>query len=120
MAAPLRDPHDYLVREVDVPVRDLARFKPLIGFDRYSELNRSAAACSRGLQGRTIWNFNSTASGGGVAEMLEVLVGYIKDVGIDSRWHVMTGDAEFFSITKRVHNRLHGACLLYTSPSPRD
>jgi len=109
VAATARDPHDYLVREVDVPARDLSRFEPLIGFDRYSELKRTAGASSRSLQGRTVWNFNSTASGGGVAEMLEVLVGYIKNVGIDSRWHVMTGDAEFFSITKRVHNRLHGA-----------
>jgi trehalose synthase len=40
--------------------------------------------------------------------MLEVLVGYIKDAGIDVRWHVMAGDAKFFSITKRIHNRLHG------------
>jgi trehalose synthase len=41
--------------------------------------------------------------------MLEVLVGYIKDAGVDIRWHVIAGDAKFFAITKRVHNRLHGA-----------
>jgi len=43
-----------------------------------------------------------------VAEMLHVLVGYIQDTGIDIRWLVMAGDAEFFTITKRIHNRLHG------------
>ena len=40
--------------------------------------------------------------------MLQVLVGYIQDTGIDIRWLVMAGDGEFFSITKRIHNRLHG------------
>ena len=40
--------------------------------------------------------------------MLHVLVGYIQDTGIDIRWLVMAGDAEFFTITKRIHNRLHG------------
>ncbi|MGD0880412.1 MAG: glycosyltransferase [Acidimicrobiales bacterium] len=108
MASSVPGPNEYLVREVDVPVQALSRFQPIIGSDRYSELRRTAAVAAMGLRGRTIWNFNSTASGGGVAEMLEVLVGYIKDVGIDIRWHVISGDADFFSITKRVHNRLHG------------
>jgi trehalose synthase len=52
---------------------------------------------------------SSTASGGGVAEMLRVLIGYIRDAGIDIGWVVISGDAEFFSTTKRVHNRIHGA-----------
>ena len=97
------------MREVDVPVRSLARFEPLIGVDRYAEFRRAAAGSSERLDGRTVWNFNSTATGGGVAEMLEVLVGYIRDAGIDIRWHVIAGDAPFFAITKRIHNRLHGA-----------
>lgn len=109
MVATVHDPHEYLVREVDVPDRALSRFEPLIGSERFAELRRVAAAAGRRLEGRTVWNFNSTAAGGGVAEMLEVLVGYIKDAGIDIRWHVMAGDAAFFSITKRIHNLLHGA-----------
>jgi trehalose synthase len=60
------------------------------------------------LAGRTIWNVNSTATGGGVAEMLQVLVGYITDLGIPISWLVITGDAEFFAITKRLHNQIHG------------
>lgn len=55
-----------------------------------------------------MWNISSTATGGGVAEMLQVLVGYIQDTGIDIRWLVMAGDTEFFTVTKRIHNRLHG------------
>jgi len=55
-----------------------------------------------------VWNISSTAQGGGVAEMLHVLVGYTLDAGLDVRWLVMSGDPEFFVITKRIHNRLHG------------
>ena len=40
--------------------------------------------------------------------MLGVLVGYGRDAGIDARWAVIGGDAHFFEITKRLHNRLHG------------
>ncbi len=57
---------------------------------------------------RTIWNVNSTAVGGGVAEMLQVLVGYIAGLGIAVRWRVIGGDPEFFAITKRLHNQVHG------------
>jgi trehalose synthase len=108
MAAP-RTPEPALsVREVDVAVHSLSRFEPLIGTKRYDELNRAAADARHRLDGQTVWNLSSTATGGGVAEMLQVLVGYIQDTGIDIRWLVMTGDAEFFTVTKRIHNRLHG------------
>ncbi len=55
-----------------------------------------------------MWNVNSTAMGGGVAEMLQVLVGYILGVGVAVRWLVIAGDPAFFTVTKRLHNRLHG------------
>jgi trehalose synthase len=45
---------------------------------------------------------------GGVAEMLLSLIGYARGAGIDARWVVVPGDADFFRVTKRLHNRLHG------------
>ncbi|MGZ8493820.1 MAG: glycosyltransferase, partial [Gemmatirosa sp.] len=60
------------------------------------------------LEGRTFWNVNSTAHGGGVAEMLRSLMGYVRGIGIDGRWVTIGGTPEFFDITKRLHNRLHG------------
>ena len=60
------------------------------------------------LAGRRIWNVNSTARGGGVAEMLGPLLAYARGAGIDARWAVIDGDAPFFAVTKRLHNRLHG------------
>jgi trehalose synthase len=100
---------EHSVREIEVSVRALSRLAPLIGVERYRELRRGAAQTRQLLGGSTVWNVSSTAAGGGVAEMLQVLVGYTLDAQIDIRWLVMSGDAEFFSITKRIHNRLHGA-----------
>lgn len=96
------------VREIPVEPRPLSRFQSLIGRQRYRELRAAAADARSQLAGTTVWNVNSTGTGGGVAEMLQVLVGYIKDAGIDARWLVIKGDPGFFAITKRLHNRLHG------------
>jgi trehalose synthase len=97
-----------LIREVEVPPRPLSRFSPLIGPKRTAALADSASRAQRLLRGRIVWNVSSTSAGGGVAEMLRVLVGYARDAGIDTRWLVITGDPDFFAITKRIHNRLHG------------
>ncbi len=80
----------------------------MIGAERQALLMRAADEFRRRLGGRTVWNISSTAAGGGVAEMLQVLLGYVQDLGITSRWMVITGDAEFFVITKRLHNQIHG------------
>jgi trehalose synthase len=94
--------------EVDVPVLPLARLAPVIGQERMARLEAGAAKVVERLSGRTIWQVNSTATGGGVAEMLPVLVGYACDAGADVRWLVIEGDPQFFAITKRLHNRMHG------------
>jgi len=96
------------LREVLVPSLPVARFRDLIGDERYETLEVAAARARTRLDGHTLWNVNSTASGGGVAEMLAVLVGYTRGAGLDVRWLVTHGDEEFFAITKRIHNRIHG------------
>jgi trehalose synthase len=60
------------------------------------------------LEGRAIWNISSTAAGGGVSEMLHRLVRYARGAGVACRWLVIEGTPEFFAVTKRVHNRIHG------------
>ncbi len=104
-----REPQSMPVSVVEVPVHALANLQPIIGPARYAELREAATLASQRLRGRTVWNLSSTAAGGGVAEMLQVLVGYILDADVDIRWLVISGDPEFFAITKRIHNRLHGA-----------
>ena len=61
------------------------------------------------LDSRVIWNVNSTARGGGVAEMLASLLAYTRGAGLDARWVVIEGDPDFFRVTKRIHNMLHGS-----------
>ena len=97
-----------LVIPVEVPRRSIATLEPVVGKERFERLIRAAAQLRHKLGGRTVWNVNSTFAGGGVAEMLQVLVGYVKDVGISIRWSVITGDAEFFALTKNLHNHIHG------------
>ncbi|HEY6316197.1 MAG TPA: hypothetical protein VIY52_36050 [Streptosporangiaceae bacterium] len=59
-----------LVHAVEVPRRPVSRLEPVIGAPRYAELARTADQVRQVLAGRIIWNVNSTAAGGGVAEML--------------------------------------------------
>ena len=98
-----------LLHAVEVPRLPVSRLEPVIGAPRYAELTRAADQVRPVLAGRTIWNVNSTAAGGGVAEMLQVLVGYVQDLDIPIGWLVITGDAGFFAITKRLHNQIHGS-----------
>jgi trehalose synthase len=98
-----------LLRAVEVPRRPVSLLEPVIGASRYQTLGRAANLVRDMLAGRTVWNVNSTATGGGVAEMLQVLVGYVQDLDIRIGWLVITGDAGFFAITKRLHNQIHGS-----------
>ena len=97
-----------LVRSVAVARRPVAQLEPVIGGERQARLVGAADLFRQRLAGRTVWNVSSTAVGGGVAEMLHVLIGYAQGLDISVRWRVITGDAEFFVITKRLHNQIHG------------
>jgi trehalose synthase len=98
----------HAAQSVYVPRRPVAALAEVIGVPRSTRLLASAADFRKLSGGRVVWNFSSTATGGGVADMLQVLVGYTKDLAIDVRWLVIGGDSEFFRITKRLHNRIHG------------
>ncbi len=80
----------------------------LIGRDRQAALTSSIAGTRDALAGRVVVHVNSTSTGGGVAEMLPTLLGYARGSGVDARWQVVEGTPEFFEVTKRLHNRLHG------------
>jgi len=97
------------LEEVRVGVHALERFEDLIGEDRLREAMATAAWARRSLSKRVFWNLNSTAVGGGVAEMLQSILGYTRSIGIDTRWMVISAEPEFFRITKRLHHALHGS-----------
>jgi trehalose synthase len=95
--------------EVQVESTPLNRLAPLIGSDRAEQLRQTAGDVRTLLNGRTVWNVNATATGGGVAEMLGTLLAYTRGAEIDSRWLVLSASPEFFTLTKRLHNLLHGS-----------
>jgi trehalose synthase len=93
-----------------VPVAPLPpeRFRELLG-DRYRELEEVIQRGREVFAGRAVWHVNSTARGGGVAELLQSLLAYARGAEVDTRWVVVGGNPEFFRITKRIHNHLHGS-----------
>ena len=60
------------------------------------------------LAGKTIQTINSTAVGGGVAEILHRLVPLLSELGVQIRWDVIRGGTAFFEATKSFHNSLQG------------
>jgi trehalose synthase len=63
---------------------------------------------SERLQDVTIQHINSTAVGGGVAEILTRMIPLLKQLGVTTRWDVIRGNEKFFSTTKKMHNGVHG------------
>jgi len=94
--------------DVAVTPLDPERLRSVLAPDALAAFEHTLTRGRELLDSRTLWNVNSTAYGGGVAEMLRSLIGYARGGGSDARWLVITGDGEFFRITKRLHNRLHG------------
>jgi len=84
-----------------IPLTDYAG---VIGEGEIEELR----ALAKPLAGRTVEMVNSTAVGGGVAEILNRLVPLGEELGLKIRWEVMTGGEDFFEVTKSFHNALHG------------
>jgi len=79
-------------------------YVPIVGKQTVDDLFKIA----KGLEGKIITNINSTAVGGGVAEILTRMVPLLRELGVDARWEVIKGDDRFFNITKKIHNALHG------------
>jgi trehalose synthase len=84
------------------------RFEALLG-DAYGEVAAGIERAHELFGGRVIWHLNSTARGGGVVELLTSLLAYARGAGVDTRWLVIDAPQEFFAITKRIHNNLHGS-----------
>lgn len=60
------------------------------------------------LKGKVIQHINSTSVGGGVAEILNRMVPLLRELGVDTKWDVIKGGEQFFAVTKKFHNALHG------------
>jgi trehalose synthase len=65
-------------------------------------------ALASDLKGARVLHLNSTAYGGGVAELLRSHVPLLRSLGIDAEWKTISGDDPFFNVTKGFHNALQG------------
>src|ERR1700680_1444891 len=88
-----------------VPAAHLDDYQTIVGTAELDELRFLA----RELKGKTMKMVNSTAVGGGVAEMLNRLVPLLGELEVTTHWDVITGGNDFFEGTKAFHNALHGS-----------
>jgi trehalose synthase len=86
------------------PRTNVNDYEPIVGRSYIEELRM----LGNRLSGKTVLNINSTYVGGGVAEILSRLVPLFNQLGVDVRWQIISGDVQFFKVTKKLHNALHG------------
>ncbi len=88
-----------------VPPPRLDDYKSIVGEADIDELKFLA----RDLKGKKVKMVNSTAVGGGVAEMLNQMVPLLRELDVETHWDVITGGNDFFEVTKAFHNALQGS-----------
>lgn len=98
-------PASVLTPPAPPPPPHLDDYKAIVGQSQLDTLRYLA----KELKGKTIKMINSTAVGGGVAEMLNRLVPLLSELEVPTHWDVITGGNDFFEVTKAFHNALHGA-----------
>ena len=86
-------------------------YRGVVGPEVVDELLRLAER----VQHRRLQHINSTAVGGGVAELLTRLVPLFHELGIAATWDVIKGNEAFFGVTKAFHNALHGSPEVITA-----
>jgi trehalose synthase len=96
------------LNRITVGSAPISRFRSLLDGQSWSQFETTMRMFAKALRGRVVWNVNSTARGGGVAELLAQLIQYDRGAGIDERWLVIEGSEPFFDVTKRIHSLLHG------------
>ena len=96
------------IRHMPLPALSPTRFRAVLDEPEYVRLQDLIVRSVVELRGRAVWSISSTGKGGGVVELLRSLLAYARGAGIDSRWLVIEGDDDFFRVTKRLHNHLHG------------
>ena len=96
------------LQPVEVGLAPLERYRELLGVQAWTGFVAEMTSFAGRLRGKVVWNVNSTARGGGVAELLAALIPYDRGAGVDERWMVIEGSPEFFGVTKKIHSLLHG------------
>src|SRR5438046_10315831 len=92
-------------------ITQIEDYEPLVGSDVIQRIRDKVAK----LKGLRVANFNSTYYGSGVAETISSLTLLMDSVGLRTEWRVIPGTADFFSITKQMHNAAHGTNVNHSS-----
>jgi len=95
--------------------KSLDDYRKIVGEEVIAEIRNLAAP----LRGARLIHLNSTAFGGGVAEMLTSLVPLMNDVGLKAEWQVIKGDEKFFNVTKTMHDCLQGTSVSWNQYTTR-
>lgn len=82
----------------------IEEYTPIVGQSVIDDLKLLAER----LKGKVVQHINSTSVGGGVAEILNRMVPLLRELGVDTRWDLIKGGGQFFEVTKKIHNALHG------------
>jgi trehalose synthase len=102
------------MRRVNLAPTSIEDYRGLIGDEEVAGIEELAAP----LRGARILHINATAVGGGVAEMLPILVALKCGLGLDAEWHVLSGNDPYFELTKKLHNGLQGMDVELTPEHP--
>src|SRR5665811_1328156 len=93
-----------MLQSVDVGQRSIEDYRGIAPDELLDELLQTAAD----LRGLRVLNLNATPYGGGVAELLRSTVPLMNDLGLLAEWKIISGDQDFFKVTKTIHNGLQG------------
>ena len=99
-----------MLKEVRTGVKRLNDYLSIVGEEEICNIRK----ITKNLRNVRVLHINSTAQGGGVAEILHSLVPLMRDVGLDVEWRIIGGNEDFFNITKKFHNALQGADIPFT------
>lgn len=95
-----------MLLRINYPETTLARYADLLP----PALPEQLAALAGEFRGLRFVHANSTAAGGGVAEILQSLVPLMNSLGVVTERVVLSPtEPQFFQVTKRIHNLLQGA-----------
>jgi len=93
-----------MLQSVDVGEWSIDDCRGIVTDELLDELLQMA----KDLRGLRVLNLNATPYGGGVAELLRSVVPLLNDLGLVAEWKIISGDQDFFNVTKTIHNGLQG------------
>ncbi len=99
-----------MLPRVPIAIKRVDDYLEAAGADAVERLRQAAGP----FEGARVLHLNTTAFGGGVAELLHTQVPLLRDLGIEAEWALVQGSEEYFNVTKAVHNALQGAEVVWT------